>query len=297
MDAVIDLRELTKTYSGRVVVDRLTLQIPAGSVLALLGDNGAGKTTTLRMLVGQVPPDGGSARLLGLDCWQQADQLRRRLGYVAEKPKLYDWMSVDEIGWFVAGFHEQDYLARYRQRVSAFGLEGRVKLKQLSKGQYAKVNLALALASEPEVLVLDEPTSGLDLMVRREFLSSMVGLAAEGRTVILSSHQVAEVERIATHVAFLSRGRLLLSGSMDDLRRRLVRLTLRHAGTPPDPEKLGTVLERNGLGRQWTATLLDPNRAAVAALEQTEGVSEFAEAPLALEEAYCALLTGKEPRP
>jgi ABC-2 type transport system ATP-binding protein len=297
MDAAIDIRELSKHFSGRAAVDRLTLQVPAGAVLALLGDNGAGKTTTIRMLVGQLPPDSGQAFILGHDCWRQADALRQSIGYVPERPKLYDWMTVDETGWFVSGFRAAGFLERYRERVTAFALEPSAKLKRLSKGEYAKVSLALALASEPQVLILDEPTSGLDLAVRREFLSSMVGLAAEGRTVLISSHQVAEVERIASHVAFLARGRLVLACGMDELRRRLVRLTLRHAGTPPDPAQLGTVLERNGLGRQWTATLLDPDPSAVEALSRAEGVSEFESSPVSLEEAYCALLTGKEPRP
>jgi ABC-2 type transport system ATP-binding protein len=297
MDIVIDIHDLTKRFAGRAVVDRLTLRVPQGAVLALLGDNGAGKTTTIRMLAGQLPPDGGRATVLGQDAWRDAAALRWRVGYVPEKPRLYDWMTVDELGWFASGFHAEGYLGRYRQKATAFGLAGSQKLGQLSKGQYAKAALAVALASEPEVLLLDEPTSGLDLMVRREFLASMVDLAVTGRTVVIASHQVAEVERVASHVAFLSAGRLLWQGSLDELRQRLVRLTLRHEGPAPDARSLGTVLERNGLGRQWTATLLDPDQAALESLRRAEGVSEFATAPVALEEAYCALLAGKEARP
>src|SRR5439155_13295071 len=124
-------------------------------------------------------------------------------------------------------------LTRYRDLIDNFRLDLSAKLKNLSKGGYAKVGLALALAVDPEVLILDEPTSGLDLLTRREFLNSMVDLAGEGRTILISSHQIAEVERVASHVAFMAGGRVLLSGSQDEVKERLLRLRLRCDGLPP----------------------------------------------------------------
>jgi ABC-2 type transport system ATP-binding protein len=293
MDTAIDIRDLTRRFGGRPAVDRLSLAVPRGSVFALLGENGAGKTTTIRMLTGLLQPDAGTATVLGKDCWRDAAALRRRVGYVPERPRFYDWMTVGEIGWFTAGFHDKHYLPRYRERVAKFDLDASARLGKLSKGQYAKVGLALALAGDPEVLILDEPTSGLDLLVRREFLSSMAGLAAEGRTILISSHQIAEVERVASHVAFLAHGKLLLTATVDDLRQRVVRYRLRYEQEAPDAAVLGTVLERNGSGRQWQAVVQDPNRAAVEALRAAHGVHDFEETPLALEEVYCALMAGK----
>src|SRR5205085_11566202 len=124
----------------------------------------------------------------------------------------------------------------------------RAERSVLFKGQYAKVGLALALAINPEVLILDEPTSGLDLLVRREFLASMVRLAGEGRTILICSHQVAEVERIASHVAFLHDGKVLLTGTMEELRHRMVRVRLRCDGARPRAGMLGTVLEEHTVG-------------------------------------------------
>jgi ABC-2 type transport system ATP-binding protein len=297
MEVVIEIQDLTKRFGARPAVDRLRLEVPRGAIFALLGDNGAGKTTTIRMLTGLLAPDAGRARVLGQDCWKQAVKLRHRLGYVPERPRFYDWMTVAELGWFTAGFHHPGFLSRFLDRAAHFELEPDKRLGHLSKGQYAKVGLALALAHEPEVLILDEPTSGLDLVVRREFLEHMAGLAAEGHTILISSHQVAEIERVATHVAFLAHGRLLLAGTLDDLRQRLVKLSLRHEGSPPDADGLGTVLLRNGLDQQWQATVLDPDRAAVEALRRTKGVSEFEETALGLEEAYCALMARRERRP
>src|SRR5205823_10074846 len=235
--------------------------------------------------------------ILGLDTWAHAAALRPRVGYVPEKPKFYDWMTVHEIGWFTAGFHGGEFTPRYQDMIRRFRLDSKAKLQNLSKGQYSKVALALALAPNPEVLILDEPTSGLDLLVRREFLRSIVDLAAEGRTILISSHQIAEVERVATHVAFISHGKLLMSAPVDELRERIVRYRLRYEGQPPDPERLGTVLERNGSGKLWQAVVRDPDFGEVASLRNAPGVSDFEETPLTLEETYCTLLGGKEARP
>src|ERR1700726_4371730 len=148
MNPVIATHGLTKRFGGKTVVDQLDLAVPAGSVFALLGDNGAGKSTTIRMLTGLLPPDGGRAKIFGLDCWAAAPVLRRRVGYVPEKPRFYDWMTVREIGWFTAGFHGGEFTPRYQDMIRRFRLDSKAKLQNLSKGQYSKVALALALAPD-----------------------------------------------------------------------------------------------------------------------------------------------------
>jgi ABC-2 type transport system ATP-binding protein len=287
---VIATHGLTKRYGEKIVVNRLDLRIPQGAIYALLGDNGAGKSTTIRMLTGQIAPDAGRAEILGLDCYSAAAPLRHRVGYVPEKPRFYDWMTVAEIGWFTGGFHSEDFRVRYLQLIEGFRLDRNARLRTLSKGGYAKVALALALAPDPEVLILDEPTSGLDLFTRREFLSSMVDLAGEGRTILICSHQIAEVERVASHVAFLAEGRLLLASSLEELRQRIVRLRLRCEGPAPDAAGLGTVLEREVEGPQWQAVIQDPDRDAIDALRFRDDIFDFEEMPLTLEETYTALL-------
>jgi ABC-2 type transport system ATP-binding protein len=298
MEPVIEIDGLTKYYGSKQAVAGLTLDIPRGAIFALLGENGAGKTTSIRMLTGLLKPDAGRAWILGLDPWNDAVRLRLRVGYVPERPKFYDWMTVSEVGWFTSGFHAKGFLPRYRKLTDRFDLDPASRLGHLSKGQYAKVGLSLALASDPKVLILDEPTSGLDLLVRREFLSSMVDLAGEGRTIVISSHQVAEVERVASHVAFMAAGRVLLSGALDDVKERLVRLRVLCEGMPPDPSSLGgTVLRHERDRNQARVVLLDPDPDALAALRATPGVREMQETPLTLEEAYCALLEQKEELP
>jgi ABC-2 type transport system ATP-binding protein len=297
MSHVITIRDLTKRFGGKTAVDRLSLNIPAGAIYALLGDNGAGKSTTIKVLTGQHPPDGGRCEILGQDCWAQAVDLRRKVGYVPERPRFYDWMSVKDIGWFVAGFHAHGFLYRYLEFIHGFRLDPGARLKTLSKGAYAKVGLALALAVNPEVLILDEPTSGLDLLTRREFLSSMVDMAGVGRTILICSHQIAEVERVASHVAILAEGKLLLAEPLDELKRNFVRIVLRHDGVPPSSDSLGTVLERKVSGRYLDLLLRCPNSQALQELRQSPNVFDYKEALLNLEEIYTAVLSRSvEPR-
>jgi len=297
MQPVIEIDGLTKWFGSKQAVAGLTLDIPLGAIFALLGENGAGKTTTIRMLTGLLKPDAGWASILGMDPWSEAVRLRLRVGYVPERPKFYDWMTVSEIGWFTSGFHAKGFLSRYRKITDRFDLDPASRLGHLSKGQYAKVGLSLALASDPKVMLLDEPTSGLDLLVRREFLASMVDLAGEGRTILISSHQVAEVERIASHVAFMAGGRVLLSGTQDDVKERLLRLRVRCDGVPPSTLGLGHILEQKGKVKDVQLIVLDPDADAVVALRATPGVQDVEESPLTLEEAYCALLEQKEDLP
>ncbi|HEY7330581.1 MAG TPA: ABC transporter ATP-binding protein [Gemmataceae bacterium] len=290
MDTIIATHGLTKIFSGRAVVNRVNLTVPRGAIFALLGGNGAGKSTTIKMLTGLLPPDAGSATVLSADCWAEAIRLRHRIGYVPERPRFYDWMTVREIGWFTAGFHKDGFAERYLEMVQRFRLDPSVRLKTLSKGGYAKVGLALALAPDPEVLILDEPTSGLDLFIRREFLASMVELAGAGRTILLSSHGISEVERVASHAGFMAEGRLLLAASIEELRKRIVRVRLRFDGLPPNPAELGKVLEFETSGRMWQAVLQDPNRLTLEELRQQPDIRELEETPLSLEEMYTALL-------
>jgi ABC-2 type transport system ATP-binding protein len=297
MEPVIQIRGLTKYFRSKAAVDHLDLDVPRGAIYALLGENGAGKSTTLRMLTGLLPPDRGKATVLGKDCWKDFASLRLKVGYVPEKPRFYDWMSAHEIGWFTAGFYGGDFFENYQELLRQFQLDPKAKLRTLSKGQYAKVGLALALAVEPEVLILDEPTSGLDPLVRREFLASMVDLAGEGRTILISSHQIAEVERVASHVAFIAQGKLLLAAPLEDLRKRVLRYRLRFEAQAPDPTALGKVLQRNGHGTQWQAVIQDPDPDAIATLRASPGITHVEEAPLPLEEMYFALMGRREEQP
>jgi ABC-2 type transport system ATP-binding protein len=286
----IEIERLVVRYRGKPALTGLNLRVPRGAVYAFLGDNGAGKTTTMKILTGQVPPDTGHATILGLDCWSKATELRHRVGYMPERPRFYEWMTVSEIGWFTASFHKSGFLDRYRDWASKLGLDADKRLKDLSKGGYARVGLALALASEPEVLLLDEPTSGLDLLTRRDFLASLVDLAATGRTVFITSHSIAELERTCTHVGLLRDGQMILSAPLEEVRKKVRRLSLRFTGSPPDPTGLGTILETQVTGRFWQILVQDPRPDAIAELKQRPNISDFEDLQVTLEEVYAGLM-------
>ncbi len=287
---VIEIERLVVRYRGKTALDGLDLRIPSGAVYAFLGDNGAGKTTTMKILTGLAPPDSGWATILDLDCWAKATELRHRVGYMPERPRFYDWMSVGDIGWFTASFHKPGFLSRFREWTERLGLDPTKRLKDLSKGGYARVGLALALAPDPEVLLLDEPTSGLDLLTRREFLSGLADLAASGRTVFITSHSIAELERACTHVGLLRDGKMILSTTLEEVRKKVRRVSLRFTSSPPDPTGLGTILERNGTGRFWQVLVQDPDPAAIAALRERPDLSDVEDVAVSLEEVYAGLM-------
>src|SRR4051812_29289603 len=289
-DDVIVAARVVVRYRGKTALDGLDLRVPRGAVYAFLGDNGAGKTTTMKVLTGLAPADAGRAEILGLDCYARALELRHRVGYMPERPRFYDWMSVADIGWFTAAFHRPGFLARYREWTDRLGLDSAKRLKDLSKGGYARVGLALALAPDPEVLLLDEPTSGLDLLTRREFLSGLTDLAASGRTVFITSHSIAELERACTHVGLLRDGRMILNAPLEEVRKKVRRVSLRFTDAPPDPAGLGTILEKNGTGRFWQVLVQDPDPGAVAALRQRPDLSDVEDVPVSLEEVYAGLM-------
>jgi ABC-2 type transport system ATP-binding protein len=251
-EAVVQFEHVTKRFGQQAALDDVSWQIPPGTIFALLGENGAGKTTALRILLGLLEPSAGRVRVMGID--PQADGLavRRRVGYLPEQPALYDWMTVGELGWFASGFYDgASFLENYRRLAGELDVPWEKRLKSLSKGMRAKAALALALAQDPELLVLDEPTSGLDLLVRHEILDRMVDLAAKGKTVLLSSHQVAEVERIADTVAIIHHGRLVVLAPLEQLKEQTQELvlTLNNGAVPPTIP--GEMLRARQHARQW----------------------------------------------
>ncbi len=289
MAAIIELTNVTKRFGNQTALEQVSFEVPAGVVFALLGENGAGKTTAIRLMLGLEEPTAGGVRVLGLDGRRDGLEIRRRVGYLSERPTLYEWMTAAEIGWFTAGFYADGFEHRFRTLVSDFRVPLDRRLSQLSKGMRAKVGLSLAMAHSPELLILDEPTSGLDTMVRREFLESMVDIAAEGRTVLLSSHQIGEVERVADIVAIVHAGRLLVHEPLDELKRSTRQLTITVAeSTTPRPALEGRVIYERRRGRQWDVLVRELEETALERLRFAEAVVAVESRTPSLEEIFVA---------
>ena len=208
-DYVIETRALSKRYGRKLALDNLDLRIPRGRIHAIVGANGAGKSTLFRILMGFMPPTAGEARILGKDSQQLTPADRARIGFVNEEHTLANWMRVSQ----VAAMQKHQY-PRWNQQafdgvIGHYNVLPEQKVGQLSRGERAGFNLALALAQGPELLVLDEPTLGLDVVAKRAFLESLLySNAADDCTVIYCSHQMEEIERVADNLIILERGQL-----------------------------------------------------------------------------------------
>jgi ABC-2 type transport system ATP-binding protein len=298
MTPVIELAQVTKRYGQHTALDNISLSVPPGVVFALLGENGAGKTTAIRLMLGLTEPTAGSVRVLGLESDRQGFEIRRRVGYLPERPTLYEWMTAAEIGWFTAGFYPDGFEFEFRRLVEALRVPLNRKLSQMSKGMRAKVALSLAMAHQPELLILDEPTSGLDTMVRREFLESMVDVAAAGRTVLLSSHQIGEVERVADVVAIVHAGKVLLVDRLEEIKRttRQVTVTLEtpHAALPAFDAQ---VIHERHRGRQYELITRGLDESTMDRLRFAAGVTAIEARTPSLEEIFVAYMTGPPQAP
>ncbi|WP_165219897.1 ABC transporter ATP-binding protein [Aquisphaera insulae] len=226
---------LTKFYGPRCVVDHLDLRVPAGGVYGFLGRNGAGKSTTIKMLMGMVQPDRGRVELLGHDVASLPSEVRGRVAYLAEGHPLYGWMTVGEASRFAARFHPGRWDGRLLAAIlDHFDLPARAKVRRLSNGQRASLSLALAIAPDPDLLVMDDPTLGLDTVARRDFLSSMIHLVQRrGRTILFSSHILADVERVADRIGILVDGVLRVDCPTDRFKEAVSRVVLEFPGRPP----------------------------------------------------------------
>ena len=218
MSDVITTTGLHKSFGHTVALDGLDLSVREGEVHGFLGPNGAGKSTTIRILLGLLRADGGTATVLGRDPWRDATDLHRSLAYVPGDVVLWPSLSggevIDLLGRLRGGIDEE----RRRRLVERFELDETKKGKAYSKGNRQKVALVAALASDVPLLVLDEPTAGLDPLMEEVFQSELTALKAEGRTVLLSSHILSEVERACDRVSIVRAGRIVDSGSLAELR-------------------------------------------------------------------------------
>ena len=289
----IEMRDLTKRFGKKLAVDHLTLQVPQGSVFAFLGRNGAGKTTTIRILLNLLDRTSGEAFVLGLNPAKHDTEIKRRVGYVAEAQRMYEWMTVSRLAWFCAGFYPTWDHAYAAELMKAMDLPPNEKLASLSRGTQAKVALLLAMAHRPELLILDEPTAGLDVVVRRDFLEGVIDLVQqEGRTVFFSSHLVHEVERVADWVGIVDSGRLIMCKPIEELKASVKRLNLVFEDTPP-VVRLDGVLSSETAGRQVRVIVSD---CSDAVLEEAKvcGPRSLEVEDLSLEDIFVALVGERE---
>jgi len=218
-DIVIDVHGLTKKFDGRAVVRNLSMQVRRGTIYGFLGPNGSGKTTTIRMLCGLLTPDGGTGTCLGYDLLTETDKIKRQVGYMTQHFSLYQDLSVRENLEFIGRVYGIERpVAAARAAIERLGLVGREGqlAAELSGGWKQRLALGACTLSGPQLLLLDEPTAGVDPKARREFWNEIHGLAAEGLTVLVSTHYMDEAER-CHEIAYIAYGELLAHGTVEEV--------------------------------------------------------------------------------
>jgi ABC-2 type transport system ATP-binding protein len=226
-DFIIETDQLCKSFKSKQALRGLDLRVPVGSIFGFLGRNGAGKTTTIKTLMGLSRSDSGSAHIFGIpvaDAGRTAE-IRRRIGFVTEDKELYPYMTVEQIIGFTRPFFPKWREDLERRYLEMFELPLHCKIPDLSKGMRSKLMLLLAISRGADLLILDEPTDGLDPAATEDVLRELVAIAASSETTMFfSSHQLAEVELIADHIGIINQGRMVVAGSLDDMKFRYQRL-------------------------------------------------------------------------
>ena len=220
MPALIEARELTKKYGAQVALDRVNFSVEAGRIVGLIGPNGAGKTSALRAILGLTAYQG-QLQVLGREPFRDRTALMHDACFIADVAVLPSWLRVDDAVDFVAGVHPRFRRDRAAALLAKTEIAGKRRMRELSKGMKTQVHLALTMAIDAKLLVLDEPTLGLDILARRAFYDALVNdYMDETRTILITTHQVEEVENLLTDVLFIDKGRIVLDSSLDDIAAR-----------------------------------------------------------------------------
>ena len=246
--ACVEARGLRKTFGPTVALDGINLRVEEGRILGLIGPNGAGKTTALNAMLGLIPYEG-ELKVLGREPWRDRNQLMRDVSFIADVAVLPRWMRVSQALDYVAGVHPRFDRAKAEGFLARTAIKNHVKIRELSKGMVTQLHLALVMAMDAKLLVLDEPTLGLDILYRKQFYDSLLSdYFDHSRTIVVTTHQVDEIQDVLTDVIFINRGRIVFGCSMEEFEARYVEVMVK-------PEKrdaaraLKPIHERQALGR------------------------------------------------
>jgi len=275
VSAVISAKGLTKRYGKQLAVDNVSFEIPAGRIIGLIGPNGSGKTTTLKAVLGLIPFEG-DLKVLGLDPSTQRDELMNQVCFIADVAILPRWLRVRDAVDFVAGVHPKFDRAKAERYLAHTKLTPSMKVKQMSKGMIVQLHLALVMAIDAKLLVLDEPTLGLDILFRKQFYQNLLeDYFDEEKTIIVTTHQVEEIEHILSDLMFISEGKIVLSATMDEVGERFTevmvpadRTDAARALKPIDERQVfgKSVMLFDGVPRTQLATLGETRNVGIADL-------------------------------
>ena len=277
--ACIEARGLRKSFGTTIALDGINFRVEEGRILGMIGPNGAGKTTALNAILGLTPYQG-ELRVLGRNPWTERDQLTRDVCFIADVAVLPRWIRVSQALDYVAGVHPRFDRRKAEAFLAKTSIGRDRKVKQLSKGMVAQLHLALVMAIDAKLLVLDEPTLGLDLLYRKQFYDSLLNdYFDRNRTIVVTTHQVEELQHVLTDLMFMDRGRIVLDTSMEDVESRYAELTVLPAQLAA-ARALKPISERDVLGRSillfdLAASHVDRQQLAALGEVRTPGIADL----------------------
>ena len=252
MGEILQAIDLSKSFGRKQVLKNFSLHLQEGQVYGLLGKNGEGKTTLIRMVMGIIPVDKGKILYKGAEIKFNRPYYKKEVGYIPEESIFFSWMTIKELMSFNSSFYPGWNENKAKELLDRFHLEGKLKIKNLSRGMKLKLGLVVALAAEPKLLILDDPTSGMDLPTRHDFLKGIIQeILDQGTTILFSSHLVHELEGIIDHLGILQHGQLILEENFEKVKNDAKKIQLIFDGSVPDKIDIEGVLTEQIDGSKW----------------------------------------------
>src|SRR3989442_4517140 len=273
--ACIEARGLRKAFGTTIALDGVNLRVEEGRILGIIGPNGAGKTTALNAILGLTPYEG-ELNVLGRNPWTERDQLMRDVSFIADVAVLPRWIRVSQVLDYVAGVHPRFDRAKAEGFLAKTDIRSISKVRELSNGMWTKLNIALVMAIDARLLVLDEPTLGLDILYRKQFYDSLLNdYFDRSRTILVTTHQVEEVQDVLTDVVFIDRGRIVFDCSMEQVESRYLEAMV-HPEHIDAARALKPIHERQGLGRSILLfDAVDRNQLAALGEVRTPSIADL----------------------
>ena len=294
-DSLVEIKDVTRRYGSLTALDSVSVQVAPGTVFGLVGANGAGKTTLIKHIMGLLKPQSGSVRVFGTNPVEDPVGVLSRIGYLSEVNEQPEWMRAGELIQYTRAFYSNWDDAYCASLHNSFELDDSKRVKNMSKGQRARLGLLLALSHRPEMLVLDEPSSGLDPLVRRDIVRAIIRtISDEGRTVVFSSHLLDEVERVADYLAIIESGKIVRCGTLDAIKTGFHSVGVRLSSECGQQPEIGGATAWRGTGLNWSAVVEGDVEEFKYAVGQA-GAEIIDQTTPSLNEIFVSLVGGKHP--
>ncbi|MFC1839000.1 ABC transporter ATP-binding protein [Thermodesulfobacteriota bacterium] len=294
---IISVTNLSKYFGSVQAINNLSLEIYPGRIIGLMGANGGGKSTLIRHLIGLYLPDAGNCTTFGVEAKKLGPEELARIGYVHQEGKLIEWMSIAKLIRYVAAYYPNWNTEIESRYIEEFELDTKARVGKLSPGQRQKLAVLLAIGFQPELLILDEPAAAMDPLARRKFLELLMEIIqVSGRTIIISSHILTDIEKVIDHALIMDKGKMLCDCHVDDLREQYIKLRLTSLNGPiPENLPFDNIIQREQNGSKAIVTLSRNIKSPDELEEIADNINcQMEQLPLPLEDIYQLVIENKQ---